>query len=662
MFVLCEGVPPKGDEHMAYKISSAVGSPAGGLRSRRLATQLTAAMLAVTALVMAPGEAQAVTGFDKQLSAPTALFLITGPDHAAAQQFVTGHSHVRSVSAFLASDSSDGALDAQIRTDVTDPASAVADSQISLAQLGAGSGWVNFPVDVRLTPGKTYYLVIEAVGTAQRVVWNGVVSGLPSALPAWNYDRVAWGGWKAYDSGDLANLHPAFGIELSKNEDCSAMNTCYRSQPPGQLVALTAGLLGNGQTTVALSPFESYQASYVDNSNILRLPNGQWRYLPVGATAPVTVPGGSSRAMLPITKSGEWPSQGSVPGRGTETKAVAKRALLSMWLLTQPNGAVAAAWYEGWKYSWPRDSSFVAVAFAHTGHLTEAESILQYNARTQRADGTWDARTLLDGSGPPDDRQWQLDANGWFPWSVWQWYQAAPSWNRDSVLASLYPAVSKAATYAANSLDDRGLPPAGPDYWEVGTSTTNIGTAAPLLSGLDASADLARALGHWDDARAWNDAARRLAAGIATYFAPLGYPRTIDNLHGRDSAVTFMAPPFNQAPAGLAYALSSTYQTLLRPNGGVIPGNDHDIDWVNSWTPSTAMFALAWSGLGMRGPAEQVLDWLIDHRNMLGDLPEQVDPQGDPASVAPLTWTDALAVLTISQLDGNLLPVPPGPQ
>jgi GH15 family glucan-1,4-alpha-glucosidase len=94
----------------------------------------------------------------------------------------------------------------------------------------------------------------------------------------------------------------------------------------------------------------------------------------------------------------------------------------------------------------------------------------------------------------------------------------------------------------------------------------------------------------------------------------------------------------------------------------VIPGNDPDIYWANSWTPATMMFALSWSGTGQTSQAQQALDWVISHRNMLGELPEQVDPQGNPASVAPLTWTDALAVMTIRQLEGHPLPVPPSSQ
>ncbi|WP_052770594.1 hypothetical protein [Streptomyces sp. CNQ-509] len=68
----------------------------------------------------------------------------------------------------------------------------------------------------------------------------------------------------------------------------------------------------------------------------------------------------------------------------------------------------------------------------------------------------------------------------------------------------------------------------------------------------------------------------------------------MDGLHGRDGAAAFMAPPFNTAPADLPDALDSTHDALLRPNGGVVPGDDPGHDWgTSTWTPSTSFFGLA---------------------------------------------------------------------
>lgn len=408
----------------------------------------------------------------------------------------------------------------------------------------------------------------------------------------------------------------------------------------------TVGVLANATTVVAVSPPEAEGAAYVPDSPVLRLPDGNWRYLPDHADEPVTVPAGDPDAARTVASARTWLAGGRVPGRTAEQRSAAARALLSIRALLRPNGAVAAGWVDDWKFSWPRDSSTVAGALAVTGHVDEAYRILLYSAETQRADGTWEARTRLDGSGPPDDRAWQLDANGWFPWSVWQWYQAAPTDTRDERLALLFPMVRKAAYYAANALDDRGLPPPCPDYWELPTTTVNIGTAAPLLSGLRAAAEL----GHHD---AWRVAADRLDGGIRRHFGPRGYPRTIER-PGADSAVAFLAPPFNQAPPDLAVALDRTYTALVQPNHGIIPGEDPTQRWPNSWTPATASLAVAYAGVGRHDDASRLLTWLLNHRTALGELPEQVDPSGAPVSVAPLAWTAALLLLGLAQLDGPL--------
>ncbi|AWZ08731.1 hypothetical protein DRB96_33520 [Streptomyces sp. ICC1] len=205
-----------------------------------------------------------------------------------------------------------------------------------------------------------------------------------------------------------------------------------------------------------------------------------------------------------------------------------------------------------------------------------------------------------------------------------------------------------------------GTAPASPDYWELDTTTANIGTAAPLLSGLNASADLARSLGRAEDEAHWNAAAKRLSAGIARYFAPLGYQRTLDGLHGRDSAAAFMAPPFNAAPAGLAGALDSTQRALLLPNGGLTPGNDPDHSWGSyAWTASTTFFALAWAGLGQTKKADAVLTWVLSKRNALGELPETVNGSGRPSAVAPLGWTASLLTLSLLTLGGDPVTTPP---
>lgn len=596
-------------------------------------TALLTALLSMALLgapaAPAPSPASAAVPYKAQPRHETALFSVKSPHNAAAQAFSVRGTRLSRVSVYLGSSAATGTVTAHVRRVRDDPRTVVAATTLSLSNLGSDcAGWVEFPLSATATAGATH------------------------SMASWSYDRNYWGGWHAYASRLAFHANPGAG------ERCGVTEPCYA--PAAAFAARTSGLLTNRVSTEAVLPPFAVGASYVECSNVLRLPSGRWRYLPDGAVSSTVVPANDPGALKQINESRAWLAAGKVPGATAAQRAATRRALLSMRALLKPNGAFAAAWAPPWEYSWPRDGAFAAVAFAATGHHEEAYRILRYDARTQRADGTWEARTKLDGSGPPDRRRWQLDGNGWVPWATWQWYQAAPRCGRDARLRALYPMVRKAADYAARSLGADGLPPASPDYWELGTATANIGTAAPLLAGLHSSADLAARLGMKKDADRWADAARRLSAGIAARFAPLGYQRTVDGKHGRDSAAAFMAPPFNPAPRGLGAALDSTYRELLLPNGGVSPGNDPGFSWgLYAWTASTSFFALAWSHTREKAKAGRVLDWVLSKRNTLGELPETVNSAGLPSSVAPLGWTASLVVLTARALQGSPLPTPP---
>jgi GH15 family glucan-1,4-alpha-glucosidase len=60
---------------------------------------------------------------------------------------------------------------------------------------------------------------------------------------------------------------------------------------------------------------------------------------------------------------------------------------------------------------------------------------------------------------------------------------------------------------------------------------------------------------------------------------------------------------------------------------------------------------------GHRAAAVRWLAWLAGHRTTAGEIPEQVGARGQPVSVAPLAWTDAIVLLTLSAL-AHPLPVP----
>ena len=422
-----------------------------------------------------------------------------------------------------------------------------------------------------------------------------------------------------------------------------------------------AGLIGDrSSSAVPVSPEEALGAAYLPASNVLRLPGGGLRYLPRGSAEAVTVPPDDPGAMAAAAETRGWLEGGTVPGKNAVEHRISERALLDLSLLTRPNGAALAGPYSRWEYVWPRDASFMAVAFAATGHHEESYRILEFLAGAQEPDGAWEARYNADGTPVLDGRSRQLDAVGWFPWAVWYWYVTGGNRTRGRIEA-LWPAARGAADTAAASLGADGLPPGGADYWEAETWRPNLGTAAPLRTGLRAAADLARRLGHRSDARRYAQAAARLDEAIERSFAPIGYSRTTGARSGADAAVNFLAPPFAPPEPGVRRAIADAAERLRLPNGGVLPGENWPHDPTVAWTPETALFALSASAAGDERSASRWLGWLAAHRTTLGAFPEKVDADGEPESAAPLGWTEAIVLLALAAEDGPL-PTPPVPK
>lgn len=376
----------------------------------------------------------------------------------------------------------------------------------------------------------------------------------------------------------------------------------------------------------------------------------------LGPDGPRLVVSGASVALR--SEQVRWLAAGTVPGPARYTD-MARQALLDLNTLVLPGGAAVAGWSENWRYVWPRDASFVAAALARTGHADDALSILGFLARVQGADGTFQARYLPDGSGAaPDQRGIQLDGSGWVLWAMAEWYDVAPPGaDRDAALLELLPMAVRALGAIDHHRDrETGLPDAGPDYWEVGESEVTLGTAAPLLLGARSaerlrSAAASSAVGGQVDVALHGAAtlADHLDAAIERSFGAGGYPRYVGGAD-LDAAVTFLMPPFAPARDAVHTAWDRAAPTMARPAGGLAPGGGWRRDGV-SWTPETALFALTAAATGDVAVARGWLDWLQQHRTSLGSLPEKVMADGQPASVAPLTWTAALVLLTLDELD-----------
>ncbi|HET7399206.1 MAG TPA: glycoside hydrolase family 15 [Intrasporangium sp.] len=340
-----------------------------------------------------------------------------------------------------------------------------------------------------------------------------------------------------------------------------------------------------------------------------------------------------------------WLLAGAVPGPGT--RPLARQALVDLRALTRDNGAVAAGPAGPWAFDWPRDSAFVAAAFAVSGHEDDAWRVLEFFARVQRPDGGFEARYLLDGTGVPDARPAQSDGAGWLLWGMDRVRTATGGGPLPGRLRVLRDRATRFVL--AQTRSGRALPPASPDYWEVPERRLTLGTAAPLAAGLEASARTYAAEGDGRRAHESATAAVTLRRLIRDGFGP-AYERHRGG-GGLDAAVAMLMPPFADLDDPAAVSAWQRYPVLaLRSAGGLAPGAEWKQDGV-SWTPETALIAYTAAASGRVDDSRQWLEWLRRHRTSWGSLPEKVLPDGSPAGPAPLAWTSALVVLTEAALD-----------
>ena len=394
----------------------------------------------------------------------------------------------------------------------------------------------------------------------------------------------------------------------------------------------------------------------LDTAAVAIGPGGQMTQV---SGADALVPGSRVLAGMPesvdlASEQAAWLAAGTVPRVSGLSGDMVAVALLDLHVLSRPYGVPVAGWSSPWRYVWPRDSALVAAAFARTGHMGDAERILDFLQQVQPDSGLFQARYLPDSSGVPDDRGVELDGVGWALWATAQVAAELAEDERPAFVVRHRMLVDRSTKAALNSIDNgSALPAASADYWEVKEHRLTLATAAMICAGLESSADLYRIVGDDHQARVASAAATRMRTAITTTFGRDGYPR---HLGGRsdstDLGVDFLLPPTTSGvDQNVLRAWEQAPLLMARPGGGLAPGGSWRRDGV-SWTNVTASRAMTAAFIGHRDEAMARLHWLDQHRTAAGSLPEKVLPNGQPAAVSPLAWTAAAVVITADQLSG----------
>ena len=321
--------------------------------------------------------------------------------------------------------------------------------------------------------------------------------------------------------------------------------------------------------------------------------------------------------------------------------SLANSAIRDLWVLSDQLPAPVAAWTPYWRYVWPRDAAFCAVALARIGHHDQALATLEHLQSLQPGDGWFEARYVPGTDQAPDSRPRQFDGAGLLLWATSEVWRAAAASEHGAIADRLAPLISTSQELLLSSTrDGERLPPASPDYWEVRERSVTLAIMASTLTGLRS----AHAVTGEERTGAAADSFTRL---LTSTFGPQQYQRYRRH-GGADSARAFFDATGCHGVIE-PRLLISLRSELARAGGGIAPGASWRDDGI-SWTPSTSLLALALARAGERDEALEVLVWLASHRTEAGSLPEKVLFDGRPAAVAPLAWTAANVLLALDAL------------
>ncbi|MGO3210497.1 hypothetical protein ACT3SQ_13635 [Brachybacterium sp. AOP42-C2-15] len=329
---------------------------------------------------------------------------------------------------------------------------------------------------------------------------------------------------------------------------------------------------------------------------------------------------------------------------------LATTSLQDLWILSDALPAPVAGWSRSWRFIWPRDAAFCAVALARIGQLDRAEDVLAHLQSLQATDGWFEARYEPGTGRAPDGRRRQFDGTGLLLWATAEVADAADAADatdaadesrRDALLERLSPMIVRSLSALRSATrEGTGLPPVSPDYWERRERSVTLGIMTATLTGLQAGARLT-------DEPGAHRAAETFTLLLEETFGRSGYQRYRLG-GGADSALAFLDATGVHDVASRVHLLGLRSE-LSRPGGGIAPGASWREDGV-SWTPSTSLLALALARAGEPDAAIEILLWLAEHRTAAGSLPEKVLFDGRPAEVAPLAWTAANVLLTLDAL------------
>lgn len=379
-----------------------------------------------------------------------------------------------------------------------------------------------------------------------------------------------------------------------------------------------------------------------------------------------------------------------------------KQSLLIMRTQIDNHGAIIASSdlaimkfnKDTYTYMWPRDGAWVALALDHAGYGEISAKFFEFCAEIVTKDGyllpKYNPDLSVGSSWHPyyKDSKKQLpiqeDETAIVLFALYKHYQC---FGDIEFMQKMYTSiVQKMGNFLVEYRDkNTGLPLPSYDLWERERGISAY-TCSAVYAGLMAAAFLSHILGHFNHHRRYEKAAFEVREAILKYLYDDNKKRFLKRIEINESTgeikkdyiidasmhglwIFGVLPPeddkifdTNQAifkalsvPTAVGGLTRYEYDDYHQVNGSYenmrIPGNPWIITtlWHAQW-----LMAILKDRAGLK-PVEKYLKWTMEHMNKAGILPEQLNPfNGEPLSVAPLTWSHAAFIETVLQYNEKL--------
>lgn len=367
----------------------------------------------------------------------------------------------------------------------------------------------------------------------------------------------------------------------------------------------------------------------------------------------------------------EWLSTYAAPG----APVLWRRSLSVMRMMTDAvTGAMIAApefdpdrrYCGGYGYTWGRDAAYVVAAMDEVGLTGMARRFYEWAIGVQEPEGVWYQRHYVTGEPAPSWGLIQIDETGSLLWGMHRHMEA----NRDlALLRTLMPSVSRGAEFMMRFRDPKtGLPAPSVDLWEERASILTYSSAA-VYGGLVGAAGMARLAGDVESAARWEKGAREIHAAVYDHLWSDRWGRYLRGLQLAlpdgsvkpedptvDVSLLGLVVPFQMFdpldPRIVSTVEAIEFELTQAPAGGIMRYAGDHYRGGNPWVICTFWLATYHARAGNLERAQALVDWAASRQNEAGLLPEQVDRQtGRPAWVVPLTWSHAMYMLAICEIE-----------